>query len=79
METGTKVVSHGMEGVNVDPNGEGRHEREQFKKSRRQSEESGEEGEEIKSLKRKIIRVESEETQDFVREAKDMDQEEVKK
>ena len=28
----TKVVSHGLEGVNVDPNGEGRHEREQVKK-----------------------------------------------
>ena len=32
----TKVDSHGVEGVNVDPNGEGRHEREQVKKSRRQ-------------------------------------------
>ena len=37
----------------------------------------GEEGEESKSPKRKIIRVESEETQDFVREAKRTDQEEA--
>ena len=43
----------------------------------RQSEAPGEEGEEIKSAKRKIIRVESEETQDYVREASDMDQEEA--
>ena len=34
----------------------------------------GEEGEVIKSQKRKIIRVESEETQDYVREAKSTDQ-----
>ena len=32
---------------------------------------------EIKSPKRKIIRVESEETQDYVREAKDLNQEEA--
>ena len=36
-----------------------------------------EEGEEIKRPKRKIIRVESEETQDFVRESKSTDQEEA--
>ena len=52
------------------------HEREQVKKSRRQREAPGEEGEEIKSPKRKVIRVESEETQDYVKEAEDMDQEE---
>ena len=46
------------------------------KNSRRQSEAPGEEGEEIKSAKRKIIRVESEETQDYVREANDMDRQE---
>ena len=72
----TKVVSNGVEGVHVDPNGEGRHEREQVKKSRRQSEAPGEAGEDIKSPKRKRIRVESEETQGYVREANDMDQEE---
>ena len=56
--------------------GEGRYEREQVKGSRRQSEAPGEECEEIKSPKRKTSRVESEETQDYVREANDMDQEE---
>ena len=42
-----------------------------------QSDVPGEEGEEIKSPKRKTIRVESEETQDYAREAKDTDQEEA--
>ena len=46
------------------------------KNFRRQSDAPGEEGEVIKSPKRKIIGVESEETQDYVREANDMDQEE---
>ena len=52
----TKVVSKGVEGVHVDPNGEGRHERRQVKNSRRQNEAPGEESEEIKSPERKIIR-----------------------
>ena len=69
----TKVVSHGVEGVNVDPHVEGRHAR---GASTKFQEAPGEEGEEIKSPKRKVIRVESEETQDHVREANDMDQEE---
>ena len=43
----------------------------QVKIFRRESESPGEEGEEVKSLKRKVIRVESEETQDSVSEAKD--------
>ena len=73
----TKVVSNGVEGVHVNPNGEGHHEREQVKSSRRESEAPGEEGEEIKSPKQKIFRVESEETQDYVREATDMNQEEA--
>ena len=73
----TKVVLHGVEGVNVDPNGEGCDEKRASKnKSRRQSEAPGEECEEIQSPKRKIIRVESVETQDCVREANDVDQEE---
>ena len=75
-EEETKVASHGVEGINVDSNDEGRHEGVQVKNSRRQSEAPGEEGEEMKSPKRKILRVESEETQDNVREANDMDQEE---
>ena len=58
----TKVVSDGVEGVHLDHNGECRQEREQVKNSRRQSEAPGEEGEEIKSSKRKIIRVKTEET-----------------
>ena len=45
--------------------------------SRRQNEAPGQEGEEIKSPKRKVIRVESEETQDYVREANDLNQEEA--
>ena len=47
-----------------------------LKKSRRQSDAPGEEGEEIKSPKRNRIRVESQETQDCVKEANDMQQEE---
>ena len=70
----TRVVSNGVEGVHVDFNGEGHHERGQVKNSGRQSEAPGEEGEEIKSRKRKIIWVESEEAQGYVREAKDTDQ-----
>ena len=41
-----------MEGVYVDLNGEGDHEREQVKSYSRQSEAPGEEGEEVKSPKR---------------------------
>ena len=73
----TKVVSDGVEGVHVVLNGECHHERVQVKHSRRQSESPGEEGVEIKSPKRNIIQLESEETEDYVREAKDMDLEEA--
>ena len=45
--------------------------------SRRESEAPGEEGEEVKSPKRKVIRVEFQETQDHEREANDMNQEEA--
>ena len=38
-------------------------------KTRRESEVPGQEGEEVQSPKRKLIRVESEETQDYVRES----------
>ena len=61
----------------MNPDGEGHHELAQAKSSRRESEAPGEEGEEVKSPKRKVIRVESEETQDNVREAKDLNQEEA--
>ena len=73
----TGVVSDGVEGICVIQIGEGHFERGQIKKSRRQSDALGEEGEEIRSSKRKVIRVESEEAQDYVREAKDKDQEEA--
>ena len=55
------------------------HERGQVKSSRRESEAPGEEGEEVKSPKRKVIRVESEETEDNVRETNDTNQEEAEK
>ena len=51
-----------VEGVPENPNSEGH---------------PGEEGEEVKSPKRKVIRVDSEETQDHVREAMDLSQEEA--
>ena len=72
----TKALWNSVEGVPGYPDGEGRHERVQVKSSRRESEVPGEEGEEVKSPKRKVIRVESEETQDYVREAKDLNQDE---
>ena len=63
----------------MNPNGEGHHERTQAKSSRRESEAPGEEGEEVKSPKRNVIRVESPETQDYVREAMGLSQEEAEK
>ena len=74
----TRVVAVGVEGIYVDVNAEGHHEREQSEKTRSQSDLPGEEGEEnLKARREKLIRVESEETQDHVREAKDTDQEEA--
>ena len=73
----TKVLRNEVEGVPVNPDGEGRHEQVQAKSSRRESEAPGEEGEEVKSPKRKVIRVESEETQDYVRETKGLSKEEA--
>ena len=66
-----------VEGAPVNPDGEGRRERVQAKSSRRESEAPGEENEEAKGPKRKVIRVEFEATQDYVREAKDLSQEEA--
>ena len=74
-----RVVSDGVEGVCVDLDGEGHHERGQVKNASRHSDAPGGEGEEIKRPKRRIIRVEPEETQDCVRKAKDTDQEEAEK
>ena len=73
----TGVVADGVEGIYVDLNGEGQQERGQVKNHRSQCDVPREEGEEINGPKRKIIRVESEETQDYVREAKSTDQEEA--
>ena len=73
----TGIVADGVEGIFVDLNGEDHQERGQVKNHRSQSDVPGEQGEESKSPKRKIIRVESEETQDYVREAKSTDQEEA--
>ena len=73
----TRIVTDGVEGVPVNPDGEGRHERVQANSSRRESEAPGEEGEGVESSKRKVIRVESEETLDCVTEAKDLSQEEA--
>ena len=73
----TGVASDGVEGINVGRRGEGHHLRASKNKSRRQRDAPGEESEENKSPKTKIIRVECEETQDYVREAKSTDHEEL--
>ena len=66
----TRVVTDGVEGIYVDDNGEGHHEREQVKKNPEVNVACQEKkAKKLKSPKRKIIRVESEETQDNVREA----------
>ena len=70
----TMVLWNEVEGVSVNPDGAGDHER---KSSRRESEAPGEEGEEVKRPKRKVIRVEFEETHDYLREALNLSQEEV--
>ena len=72
----TVIVADEVEGTHVDSNGEGHHGRGKVKNHRSQSGVPGKECEETKSPKRKVIRVDSEETQDYVREANDMDQEE---
>ena len=60
------IVSDAVEGTFVDLNGESRHEQVEAKLSRREREMLNE-GEEIRSPKRKMIRVETEETQECVR------------
>ena len=70
------VVSDAVEGTFVDLDGESRRDHEEAKLSRREREASSEEGEQIKSPKRKVIRMDSEETQDHVREAKSTKHEE---
>ena len=65
------------EGVPVNPDGEGHREQARAKSPRREREAPGEEGEEAKAPKRKVIRVESEETQDYVKGAMDLSQEDA--
>ena len=61
----------------MNPGGEGHREQAQAKSSRREREAPGEEGEEVRDPKRKVIRVESEETQDYVKESLDLSREEA--
>ena len=72
------IVSDAVESTNVDLDGKSRREQAEEKSTRRQREAPDKLCEEMKSPKRKVIRVESEETQDYVREAKSAEQEEVK-
>ena len=69
------IVSDAVAGTPVDLDGESRHEQVEAKLSRR-GRETLNEGEEIRSPKRNVIRVESEETQDYVREGKSTEHEE---
>ena len=70
------VLWNEAEGVPVNPDGEGHREQAQAKSSRRERETPGEQGVEVKkSQKRKAIRVEPEVTQEYLREAMDLIQE----
>ena len=69
------IVSDAVEGTPVDLDGECRHEHVEAKLSRRGREMLNED-EEIRSPKRKVIRVESEETQDYVKEGRSTEKEE---
>ena len=75
----TKVVSNGVEGVHADPNFEGRCERVQVKETKTPEGKAKRQEKKVKKLRAQngnFIRVESEETQDYVTEANDMDREE---
>ena len=69
------IVSDAVEGTPVDLDGESRHEQAEAKLPRR-GREMLNEGEETRSPKGKVIRVESEETQDYLREGKSTENEE---
>ena len=72
------VVSDAVESTNVDLDGKSRREQAEEISSRIEEREApGKGGEEILSPKRKVVRVASEETQDYVREAKSAEKEEV--
>ena len=70
------IVSDAVEGTFVDLDGESHHQQVEAAKFSRRGREMVNEGEEIKSPKSKVIRVESEETQDNLREAKSTEYEE---
>ena len=76
-ETTSEVSCTAVEGVPVNPEGEGHREQAQAKSSKRERVAPGEEGEEVKSPKRKVVLVESEETQDYVRVSLDLSREEA--
>ena len=66
------------EGVAVTPESESLHEQTQVKSTGKEREGPGEEGEDIESPTRKLIRVESEETQDYVKETLDLTREKAR-
>ena len=78
-----------MKGVSVNPEGECRHRQVRAKMARKERKYQprmerkadrnalGEEGEEIRSPRKKVIRVESEETQDYVRESLNLSRDEA--
>ena len=68
----TKVVSDGVGGVHVDLNGECHQERSEGKVKRQEKKVK-----KLKARREKIIRVESEGTQDYVREANGLNKEEA--
>ena len=72
------IVSDAVESICVDLDGKSIREQAEATISRREREVPGEEGEEIK-VRKKVIRVESEETQGYMREAKCAEQEEWKR
>ena len=69
------IVSDAVDGTPVDLDGESRHEHVEAKLSRR-GREMLNEVEEIRNPKREVIRVESEETQDYVKEGRSTEKEE---
>ena len=71
------VLWNEAEGVPANPDGASHHERAQATSNSGEREAPGEEDEEIKSTKRKVIRVESEATQECVRESLDPSREEA--
>ena len=72
----TRVVSDGVDGVHVDSTGEGRHERKQETTPEGKAKRPEKKVKKLRAQNGKQFGVEPEETQDYVREANDMDQEE---